>query len=55
MMNNYNHHKFGGEKLIYSQTLTVLPLKFGNGEVISPHTLQWTQLIIHAGINFNPC
>ena len=47
---NYNYHSVWAEKLIHSQTSTVAPLKFGNGLVISSHTLQELWLSIHAGI-----
>ena len=36
--------------LIYSRTSTVIALKFGNGHVISHHTLLGMWLLIHAGI-----
>ena len=36
--------------LIHSQTSTVQPLKFGNGQVISSHTLLGMWLLIHAGL-----
>ena len=42
------------ELLIHSQTSTAEPLKFGNGYVISSHTLQGLWLIIHVGIKVNP-
>ena len=41
--------------LIHSQTLTVAPMMFGNGQVISSHTLWYTFLLIHAEIKVNPC
>ena len=39
------------KSLIHSQILTVHPLKFGNGCVISSHTLLSMWLLTHAGIN----
>ena len=36
--------------LTYSQSLTVQPLKFGNGQMISARTLLGMWLLIHAGI-----
>ena len=41
--------------LILSQTSTVQPLKFGNAQVISSHTLLGMWLIIHAGIKLTYC
>ena len=46
--------KCGIKLLIHSQTSTVQPLKFGNGKVISSHTLLCMWLLIHAGIKVNP-
>ena len=40
--------------LIHSKTSTVQPLKFGNGQVISSHTLLFRWLLIHVGIKVNP-
>ena len=40
--------------LIYSQTLTIPPLEFGNGKIISPHTLLNICLLIYAGIKVKP-
>ena len=40
---------------IHSQTSTVQPLKFGNGYIISSHTLFGLRLLIHAGNKVNPC
>ena len=39
----------------HSQTLTVKPLKFGNGYVISSQTLLGVSFPIHAEIKVNPC
>ena len=39
---------------IHSQTSTVAPLKFGNGYVISFHTLQGMWLLIRDGIKLTP-
>ena len=41
--------------LIHSQTSTVQPLRLGNGETISSHTLLGMWLLIHAGIKVKPC
>ena len=43
----------GIKSCIHSQTSTVVPLKFGNGYVISSHTLMAIWLLIHAGIKVN--
>ena len=40
--------------LINSQTSTVQPLKFGNGYVISSHTLLGMWWLLHAGIKLKP-
>ena len=40
--------------LIHSQTSTVEPVKFGNEEVISSHTLMGMPLLIYAGIKVEP-
>ena len=45
----------GMKLLIHSYTLTVQPLKFGNGLVISSHTLLNMWLLVHAVIKVNPC
>ena len=37
------------ELLIHFQTSTAQPLKIGNGEVITSHTLLGMWLLIHAG------
>ena len=41
--------------LIPSQISTVEPLKFGNVQVISSHTLRGMRLLIYAGIKVKPC
>ena len=41
--------------LIHSQTSTVQPLKFGDGQAISSQILLGIGLLIHAGIKVNPC
>ena len=41
--------------LLHSQTSTVQPLKFGNGEVVPSHTLLDMWLLTHAGIKVNIC
>ena len=38
----------------FEGVVPVAPLNFGNGEVISSHTLQSMWLLIHAGIKVNP-
>ena len=45
----------GMKLIIYSETATVAPLKFGNGIVISTHTLLGMWLLIDARIKVNPC
>ena len=40
---------------IFYEAQTVQPLKFGNGSIISPHTLRCMWLLIHPGINIDPC
>ena len=40
---------------IHSQTSAIAPLKFGNGWVISSHTLPGMGLLIRAGIKVKPC
>ena len=40
--------------LIHSQTSTVVSFKFGNGLVVSSHTLLDIWLLIHSGIKVNP-
>ena len=45
----------GMKLLTHFQTSTVVPLKFGNGYVISSHTLFGMRLLIHAGIKVFPC
>ena len=47
-ISNYIHYEVLGE-------ITVALLKFGNGQVISSHSLQDMWLFIHAGIKVNPC
>ena len=47
--------KCGMKLLIYSQTSTVQPLKFGNGEVISSQILLGMGLLIHAEIKVDLC
>ena len=45
-----------GMKLVIDpQTSTVQPLKFGNGQAISFHTLLGVWLLIHTGIEVNSC
>ena len=44
---------FGVKLLIHFQTSTVQPLKFGNGQVTSSHTLLHMWLLMHAGIKWN--
>ena len=45
--------KCGLKLLIHSQTSTIAPLKFGNGKVISSHTLLGMWLFIHVRIKLN--
>ena len=40
--------------LVHYQISTVAPFKFGNGWVISSHTLNWMYLLIHARITVKP-
>ena len=47
--------KVWGEITYPFPTSTVAPLKFGNGEVISFHTLQWINFLINDGIKVKPC
>ena len=47
--------KCGMKLLIHSKTSKVQPLKFGNELVISSHILKAMWLLIHAGIEVNPC
>ena len=47
--------KCGMKSLIHSQTPTIALLKFGNGFVISSHTLVDIVLMIHARIKTNLC
>ena len=50
-MTNYIHYKEWGD---ITQLSMVVPLKFGNGYVISSHILLGMLLIIHDGIKINP-
>ena len=53
--NVYIHYKKCEIKwLMHSQTSPVAPFQFGNGEVISAHTLQGMWLLIHAAIEVQP-
>ena len=45
--------KCGLKLIIHSQTSTIAPLKFGNGKVISSHTLLGMWLFIHVRIKLN--
>ena len=47
--------KYEVKLLIYSQTLTAAPLKFGNVKAITRYTLQGIWILIHAGIKVNLC
>ena len=47
--------KSGMKLRIISHRTTVQPLTFGNGEVISSHSLLDMWLLIHAGVKVNPC
>ena len=40
--------------LIHSQTGNIAPLKFGNGQVVSPHILKQMMILIHAAIKVKP-
>ena len=40
--------------LLHSQTSPVQPLKFGNGKVVSSHTILGMCLVILGGIKTNP-
>ena len=53
-ISSYIRYKVKDELLIHSQTSTVQPLKFGNGYIISCHTLQGIWLITHATPWYNP-
>ena len=44
----------GMKLFIQTQTSALQPLKFGNGSVISSHTLLGMRLLIHAGVKVNP-
>ena len=46
--------KYGMKLLTHSQTSTVQPLKFGNGEVFLSHTLPCMWWLIHVGIKVKP-
>ena len=46
--------KFRVILFIHSQTSIAAPLKFGNGKVISSHTLRGLWLFMHAVIKMNP-
>ena len=47
--------KCGMKSLIHCQTSTVLPWKFGNGYMISSHTLRGLWSLIDNGIKIDPC
>ena len=47
--------KCGMGLFIHSQTSTMQPLKFGNGEVISSHTVLDMWLLIYAVIDVSLC
>ena len=55
MANGYRNYKVWSELPIHSHTSTVQPLTFGKVSVISSYTLQGMWLLIHAGIEVNPC
>ena len=49
-ISNYIHYKMWDESLIHSKISTAQPLKFGYGDVISSHTLQYMRLLIMLGL-----
>ena len=55
LLSNYIYHKAYVQLLIHSQTSTVVPLKFGNGYIISSHALQGIWLLTRVSIKIGPC
>ena len=53
MESNRIHYQMWVKLLIHSQTSMVQPLKFGNGFIISFHTLLSMWLFVHVGIELN--
>ena len=54
-VSNYIRYKELGVINYHLPTSTEVPLKFGNGFVISSHNLLDILLLIHAGIKVKPC
>ena len=50
LTSDHIHYKNWMKLFIHFQTSTVASVTFGNGKVISPHTLMCMWLLIHAGI-----
>ena len=54
-VSNYVHYNVWDEIIYPFPTSMVKPLKFGNGYIISSHTLSGILLLIHLGIKVNVC